>query len=132
MGPPLTTGRKRIGHTYKYCVIAFVESVLLASATRCTWSRSAFHGVVPPTRQRFGALGGQPGLSIPNCLAYSAVNRCPPPNSSDEADKRSVASTVVSKDGISGAACAPAHVRMNRHDCNAVLLLAARRVIRPA
>src|SRR2546426_6790149 len=30
--------------------------------------------------QRFGALGGQLGVSIPNCLAYSAFSRCQPPN----------------------------------------------------
>src|SRR5947207_8623104 len=39
-----------------------------------------FHGVLPPTLQRFGALGGQPGVSTPNCLAYSAFSRCQPPN----------------------------------------------------
>src|SRR5260370_840841 len=39
-----------------------------------------FHGALPPTLQRFGALGGQPGVSTPNCLAYSAFNRCQPPN----------------------------------------------------
>jgi hypothetical protein len=30
MGPPLKTSPKRIGHTYKYYVTAFGESVLLA------------------------------------------------------------------------------------------------------
>ena len=52
--------------------------------------------------------------------------------SSDEADKTSVGSTVVSKDRISGAACGSAQVGMNRHDGNVVLRFAARRVIRPA
>src|SRR5215472_5394646 len=52
--------------------------------------------------------------------------------SSDEADKMSVGSTVVSKDRISGAACGSAHVGMNRYDSNVVFRLAARRVIRPA
>src|SRR5215467_8976480 len=39
-----------------------------------------FHGVLPFTPQRFGALGGQPGVSTPNCFAYSVFNRCQPPN----------------------------------------------------
>src|SRR5207247_2994060 len=39
-----------------------------------------FHGVLPPTLQRFEALGGQPGVSTPNCFAYSAFNRCQPSN----------------------------------------------------
>src|SRR5437870_394518 len=30
--------------------------------------------------QRFAALGGQLGVSVPNCLAYSAFSRCQPPN----------------------------------------------------
>jgi len=30
MGPPLKTSPKRIGHTYKYYVIVFGESILLA------------------------------------------------------------------------------------------------------
>jgi hypothetical protein len=30
------------------------------------------------TPQRFGALGGQLGVSTPNCLAYSAFSRCQP------------------------------------------------------
>src|SRR5437588_503405 len=30
--------------------------------------------------QRFGALGGQPDVSTPNCFAYSAFSRCQPPN----------------------------------------------------
>ena len=28
-----------------------------------------FHGVLPPSLQRFRALGGQPGVSTPNCFA---------------------------------------------------------------
>jgi hypothetical protein len=39
-----------------------------------------FHGVLPPKLQRCGALGGQLGVSTPNCFAYSAFNRCQPPN----------------------------------------------------
>src|SRR5262249_7726793 len=40
-----------------------------------------FHGFfLSPTLQRFGLLGGQPGGSTPNCFAYSAFNRCQPPN----------------------------------------------------
>src|ERR1035438_874290 len=39
-----------------------------------------FRGVLPLTLQRFGALGGQPGVSTPNCFAYSAFHRCQPPN----------------------------------------------------
>src|SRR5262245_12816623 len=35
---------------------------------------------VAPKLQRFGALGDQPGVSTPNCFAYSAFNRCQPPN----------------------------------------------------
>src|SRR5262249_50479000 len=42
--------------------------------------QSRFHGILPPTRQRFGALVVQPGISRPNCLAYSAFNRCQPSN----------------------------------------------------
>lgn len=42
--------------------------------------QSRFYGVLPPTLQRFGALVGQPGGSTPNCFAYSAFNRCQPPN----------------------------------------------------
>src|SRR5262249_18620219 len=42
--------------------------------------QSRFHGILPPTRQRFGAVVVQPGVSRPNCLAYSAFNRCQPSN----------------------------------------------------
>src|ERR1051325_7778204 len=36
--------------------------------------------VLPPTLQGFEALDDQPGVSTPNCCAYSAFNRCQPPN----------------------------------------------------
>src|SRR5436309_15016156 len=35
---------------------------------------------LPPSLQPFGALGVHPGVSTPNCFAYSAFNRCQPPN----------------------------------------------------
>ena len=38
------------------------------------------HGLLPPRIQRFGVLVGQPGVSTPNCCAYSAFSRCQPPN----------------------------------------------------
>src|ERR1039458_8138143 len=43
-----------------------------ASAGSIPWGSSSF--------QRFGALGGQLGVSTPSCFAYSAFNRCQPPN----------------------------------------------------
>src|SRR5215471_4899622 len=39
-----------------------------------------FHEVSSSSIQGFGALGGEPGVSTPNCFAYSLFNRCQPPN----------------------------------------------------
>src|SRR5207245_5060070 len=75
-----------------------------------------FHGVLPPTLQRFGALGGQPGVSTPNCFAYSAFNRCQPPNFMASAPTiRPIGSPARSRSRTSKQMCQPAaHHEMKR------------------
>ena len=40
--------------------------------------KGRFHRLLPPTLQRFGALGGGLSVSVRNCWAYSALSRCQP------------------------------------------------------
>src|SRR6516165_9008878 len=68
-----------------------------------------FHGVLPRTLQRFGALGGQPGVSTPNCFACSAFNRCQPPNFMASAPTmRPTGSPARSRSRTSKQMCQPA------------------------
>ena len=68
-----------------------------------------FHGVLPRTFQRFGALGGQPGVSTPNCFACSAFNRCQPPNFMASAPTmRPTGSPARSRSRTSKQMCQPA------------------------
>src|SRR5437899_2787041 len=71
--------------------------------------RGRFHRVLPPTLQRFGALGGQPGVSTPNCFAYSAFNRCQPPNFiASGPTMRPIGSPARSRSRTSKLMCQPA------------------------
>src|SRR5436309_128325 len=59
--------------------------------------------------QGFGALGGQPGLSTPNCFAYSAFNRCQPPNFiASPPTMRPIGSPARSRSRTSKQMCHPA------------------------
>src|SRR5262249_51471766 len=68
-----------------------------------------FHGVLPLTLQRFGASGCQPGVSTPNCFAYSAFNRCQPPNfMASGPTMRPIGSPASSLSSTSKQICQPA------------------------
>src|SRR6267142_6330389 len=90
-----------------------------------------FHGVLPPTLQRFGALGGQPGVSTPNCFTYSTFNRCQPPNFMASAPTmRPIGSPARSRSRTSKQMCHPAApIEMKRRS---MLCQSARRVPLPS
>ena len=57
----------------------------------------------------WAAWGGQSGLSMPNCLAYSAFNRCQPPNFIASAPTmRPIGSPARSRSSTSKQMCQPA------------------------
>src|SRR5438045_7517184 len=59
----------------------FLALEVVSAATRAGFCRvDSMVLFLPLTLQCFGALGGQLGVSTPNCFAYSAFNRCQPPN----------------------------------------------------
>src|SRR5882762_5450893 len=85
--------------------MVFALGVVLA-ATRaglCTVDSMGFF------LQRFGALGGQPGVSTPNCFTYSTFNRCQPPNFMASAPTmRPIGSPARSRSRTSKQMCQPA------------------------